>query len=438
MRWSVASSPCRPSEVRRCTRPCPAPASRTQPHLANENVEALIARPSTGGTRKPEESSSPRTSSRAERQRDHDHRGVLDLGQLGGGRGRHRRRGAGRSARPAWRGRRRPPRSAPGRSSGRPRPRSRPRCGPARAPSRRSAPAPAPPAPRSACAIPPGRPAKTGTSLAGQLGARAAARGRRGTPAAARSRAPRAAGPGRRTPRRAAARRAGRPPRRRAGWPTRSPTERSSSTGRPGCSASTRASPSSESTPDARELAPGPPARPSPSAAAAGARRGSRSATTATAGCTTSSPSSRASVDALGPAVEHRLRADVDDHAADLGPPQLAARLGRRLEHGHLVAVRRRGRGPRSARRARRPPPVPARVQPRRPRAAPAGCGSGRHEESQAGSDSRPNALRWKTSGSDVVRRARPRAAAAARSCGRRPRPRGRPCSRSGPAPRPA
>ena len=28
-----------------------------------------------------------------------------------------------------------------------------------------------------------------------------------------------------------------------------------------------------------------------------------------------------------------------------------------------------------------------------------AGCGSGRHEESQAGSDSRPNALRWKTSG---------------------------------------
>ena len=50
---AAASSPCRPSEVRRCRRPSAAPASRTQSHLANENVDALIDRPSTGGTRNP-------------------------------------------------------------------------------------------------------------------------------------------------------------------------------------------------------------------------------------------------------------------------------------------------------------------------------------------------------------------------------------------------
>ena len=44
--------------------------------------------------------------------------------------------------------------------------------------------------------------------------------------------------------------------------------------------------------------------------------------------------------DAFRTAVEHRLRADVDHHAADLGPPELAAGLGRRLEHRDLVAVR--------------------------------------------------------------------------------------------------
>ena len=50
--WSAACSPCRPSEVRSTTRS--PPAARTHSHLAKENVEALIARPSTGGTRKPD------------------------------------------------------------------------------------------------------------------------------------------------------------------------------------------------------------------------------------------------------------------------------------------------------------------------------------------------------------------------------------------------
>ena len=48
------SSRCRPTEHAAPAAPRPPPASRTQSHLAKENVEALIARPSTGGTRKPD------------------------------------------------------------------------------------------------------------------------------------------------------------------------------------------------------------------------------------------------------------------------------------------------------------------------------------------------------------------------------------------------
>ena len=56
LRWSSCSSRWRPSEQRSTTTgsSAVAPASRTQSHLAKENVEAFTARPSTGGTRKPE------------------------------------------------------------------------------------------------------------------------------------------------------------------------------------------------------------------------------------------------------------------------------------------------------------------------------------------------------------------------------------------------
>ena len=43
-------------------------------------------------------------------------------------------------------------------------------------------------------------------------------------------------------------------------------------------------------------------------------------------------------VDPLGAPVEHRLRADVDEHPADLGAPQLAADLGRTLQDQHVGA----------------------------------------------------------------------------------------------------
>ena len=433
-----------PSEVRRWTSPCSAPASRTQPHLANENVEALIARPSTGGTRNPEESSSPATSSARNAKRDHDHRGVLDPGQLGGG---HRRdlgeQPGGRRGR-RGRARRRPPRSAPGRSSGRPRPRSRPRCGPARAPSRR-------------CARRRSRPARLGqpgharraarrrpgTSLARQLGAEQRPARRQRRPAAG-------------TVARAESRRA---------WPAYTPPS-SGSTSRSTTSSPSRLAdqvadrdvvvdrrrraarprpgpaPSSDRTPDAR----------SSSQVERHAHHRARQRPQRAAGPDPRrlhrrvhdlQPELAGQRDALGPAVEHRLGADVDHDAADLGPAQLAAGLGRGLEHGDVVRRRR----PRQVRRGQPGEPtadhhVPARPASRpasdRPRAAPAGCGSGRHEESQAGSDSRPKPLRWKTSGREVSSSVRldARAAAAARSCGPRPRPRGRSCSRSGPAPR--
>ena len=88
--WSDASSRCRPREVRRTRTSCPSraprPPSLTHRHLANENVDALIRRPSTGGTRNPDDlvSRQPGQRGSAEGQRDHRHRGVLDRRQLCG------------------------------------------------------------------------------------------------------------------------------------------------------------------------------------------------------------------------------------------------------------------------------------------------------------------------------------------------------------------
>ena len=79
--------------------------------------------------------------------------------------------------------------------------------------------------------------------------------------------------------------------------------------------------------------------RPSASAAAGAARRGSRSGRTPRSGARRSRPSSRASVDALGAAVEHRLGADVD---ARRRPTSWRAACRRRavgaLEQHDLVA----------------------------------------------------------------------------------------------------
>ena len=258
----------------------------------------------------------------------------------------------------------------------------------------------------------------------------------RGRPAAARWRAPRAAGPGRRTPRRAAAPRAGRPPRRRAGSrPGRRPRGRRRR-GVPGCSASTRASPSSERTPDSRSSRQvhrhthhraG--QRPQ-GAAGPDARRLDR-------GVHDVQPELVGQRDAFRAAVEHRLRPDVDHHSADLGPPELAARLGRRLEHGDLVAVLAQdvGRGQPGEPAAHDQYPHGsslADLVPPRPGAGRGGTRSLRRART---------AVRTRCGGRPVARTcrcARPHGAAAGRSCGPRPRPRGRPCSRSGPAPRPA
>ena len=78
---SVASSPARPSEVRR-TRRSP-PRARTQSHLAKEYVDALTAQPfsraSTGGTRKPDASGPMRDVGGAERQGDDRRRRRRDV-----------------------------------------------------------------------------------------------------------------------------------------------------------------------------------------------------------------------------------------------------------------------------------------------------------------------------------------------------------------------
>ena len=93
-RWRAASSRCRPTEVRRST--TSSAPRRTQAHLPKENVDALIVRPSTGGTRKPEPGSVVDARAR-HGQRDHRHRGVLDRRRAR----RRRRRGDVASSRAA-------------------------------------------------------------------------------------------------------------------------------------------------------------------------------------------------------------------------------------------------------------------------------------------------------------------------------------------------
>ena len=194
----------------------------------------------------------------------------------------------------------------------------------------------------------------------GQRAAAAAATSdaRRSTPpAAARSRGRRAAARGRRTRRRAAARRAGRRPRRRAGWrPARRPRRpRRRRAGRPLVSWRSRSTPASLSTPDAATC--------STSAGTPITERGSgRSAPLVqtedeeVAGWTTSSPSVPREVDALGPARQHRLGAEVDPDPRDLAGEQLAADAGRALEDEHLATGRGQVAGGGQARDAGRRP----------------------------------------------------------------------------------
>ena len=91
-RCSSPSSPCRPTLPRKIAT---SPAS--QPHLFDENVAALMVRPSTGGTRKPEPVSAGIDLGGLDGQRHEGDRGVLDPAELTG-RGRARRRAA--AARP--------------------------------------------------------------------------------------------------------------------------------------------------------------------------------------------------------------------------------------------------------------------------------------------------------------------------------------------------
>ena len=192
---SATASPWRPSEVRRCTTSPPSgpprtprPAARTQSHLAKENVDALIRRPSTPGTRKPE----PVPSSAATPARSAARKASVTTateadstaGQLGGGDRRRRRRAAGRWARPASPAPRRPPRGARARWSDPASARSRRRCAAARARSSDVRTAKEPSASASASpAIPPASPANTGFSATG---------GPTGSAAAASSSEPRA------------------------------------------------------------------------------------------------------------------------------------------------------------------------------------------------------------------------------------------------------
>ena len=165
------------------------------------------------------------------------------------------------------------------------------------------------------------------------------------------------AGRGRRTRRRAAARRAGRRPRRRAASATsvadrRRPRRRRA--GRPGVSWRSRSTPGGGQHARAPRPARGRPARPSPSAAAAAARRGSRPTPRWSPGGRRGSPSSRGEVDALGPAGQHRLGADVDRRR----PPTSRGRslppmLGDALEHQDVA------RRPRPASRAAASPAMP-------------------------------------------------------------------------------
>ena len=306
---------------------------------------------------------SRRTAVAAEGEGDHGHRGVLDLGQLGGGRRRDPGEQPGASARPGWPARRRPPRSARARRSGRPPARTRSRCAPARGRWRRARTSTRPASASASRASPPGSPAKTGTSTGRQLARRAAARG------AARRHQLRHGRPRREPPGVAgvhpAEQRLDQPVHDLVAEPAGDQVadrdvlvDGDARAARP----ATRASPSSDSTPAARSSA--------RSSGTPISERGSgRSAPRVQIrdDCTARVHDLEAElagqVDALGPPVEHRLGADVDDHAADLGraaacrrPPATASSTRRRRRAGA------RQRRPRSARRAhlRRPRPAPA------------------------------------------------------------------------------
>ena len=165
----VDSSPTRPSDVRRIA--CSPPISRTQSHLAKENVLALIPRRSTGGTRKPERSGRPRDGLARERDRHHGDAGRLDVGDVGGDVGRDLRQqpggrcGRGREDDVASAHRSRA--SAWSRRSG---PNRRHRGGAHALERRGGSRRPAATAPGSR-PIPPGSAAKTGTSLRGTAAA---------------------------------------------------------------------------------------------------------------------------------------------------------------------------------------------------------------------------------------------------------------------------
>ena len=216
---------------------------------------------------------------------------------------------------------------------------------------------------------------------------------------------------------------------------TRSPTERSSSTAMPARSASTRASPSSERTPDSRSSR--------RSTGTPITERGSgRSAPRVqirddcTAGCTTSSPSSRASATPSG------RRLSIASAPTSTTTPPTSVR--RSLPPGSGAASSTVTSWPSLAEDV-------GRGQPGEPTA---------HDQYPHGSSladlvpPRPGAGRGGTRSLRRVRTAvrtrcggrpaaetcpcvQPRGAAGSRSCGRRPRPRGRRCSRSGRAPRP-
>ena len=262
-RWPAARPPrrCGPARCaagagRRLERA--APASRTQSHLAKENVEALIRRPSTGGTRKPEaavQRRAGRSAARKARVTTAIEAYSIAASSAAADRGEVGEQPGGR-ARRAWRARRRRRRSlgGRGRADGQHEARRAVRAQLAHRRRRCGRRAPAASALDAGRPIPPASPAKTGTS--GSAGGRRAQQ----RPALASATQLRhggaggdARGRGRRRRRRAAARPAGRRPRRRsARRPGRRPRRRRRR-GRPAGRGSrrTRARPSADSTPEA-------------------------------------------------------------------------------------------------------------------------------------------------------------------------------------------
>ena len=119
---------------------------------------------------------------------------------------------------------------------------------------------------------------------------------------------------------------------------TRSPTETSPSTGAGGGTSRQRASPSGESTPEASSRG-----RSSGHAHQRARQRAQRVARPdpgrGEPRVLDRQPQRTSEVDALGPAVEHRLGTDVDAHPRDRCPAQLAADPRGRLQDEHVVTV---------------------------------------------------------------------------------------------------